>query len=149
MTFNNVAASFTLNSATRITATVPTGATTGRIRVTTPSGTATSGADFIVTHLSHARTVSLRLREHLVAKGEVTVADGFAVCLQNVPVKIQRNASGDWRIVASTVTGTDGTYRLRIPDRPGDYRAKVKKLALAGGGFCGQDHSPSKHHRHR
>src|SRR6266511_1985072 len=36
VTFNNVSASFTVNSSTKITATVPSGATDGRIRVTTP-----------------------------------------------------------------------------------------------------------------
>jgi len=50
VTFNNVAASqFTVVSDTRITATVPSGATTGRIRVTTAGGTATSATDFTVT----------------------------------------------------------------------------------------------------
>jgi hypothetical protein len=50
VTFNNVAASqFTVVSDTRITATVPSGATTGRIRVTTAGGTATSSTDFTVT----------------------------------------------------------------------------------------------------
>ena len=50
VTFNNVAASqFTVASDTHITATVPSGATTGRIRVTTAGGTATSQTDFTVT----------------------------------------------------------------------------------------------------
>jgi hypothetical protein len=50
VTFNNVAASqFTVVSDTQITATVPSGATTGRIRVTTAGGTATSATDFTVT----------------------------------------------------------------------------------------------------
>jgi hypothetical protein len=50
VTFNNVAASqFTVVSDTHITATVPSGATTGRIRVTTAGGTATSATDFTVT----------------------------------------------------------------------------------------------------
>ena len=50
VTFNSVnAASFTVNSATQITSIVPTGATTGKVAVTTPGGTATSAADFTVT----------------------------------------------------------------------------------------------------
>ena len=40
--FNGTSASFTVNSATQITATVPTGATSGPIRVTNAIGTATS-----------------------------------------------------------------------------------------------------------
>ncbi len=46
--FNGITASFTVNSATSITSTVPLGATTGKITVTTGSGTATSNADFPV-----------------------------------------------------------------------------------------------------
>ncbi len=49
VTFNGRAATFTVNSPTRITATVPVGATSGRITVTTPSGTATSALNFLVT----------------------------------------------------------------------------------------------------
>jgi hypothetical protein len=46
--FNGVAASFTVNSATQITATVPAGATSGPISVTTPGGTAQSTASMTV-----------------------------------------------------------------------------------------------------
>jgi Carboxypeptidase regulatory-like domain len=47
--FNATAATqFTVNSATQITATVPAGATTGRIKVTTSGGTVTSGGPFRV-----------------------------------------------------------------------------------------------------
>jgi len=49
VTFNLVSATFTVNSATHITAVVPAGATTGPIRVTTPLGTATSATSFTVT----------------------------------------------------------------------------------------------------
>jgi len=48
--FNGTAAtSFAVVSNTRIDTTVPTGATTGKISVTTPGGTATSASDFTVT----------------------------------------------------------------------------------------------------
>jgi uncharacterized repeat protein (TIGR03803 family) len=47
--FNGVAATFTVNSDTQISTTVPTGAQTGKIQVTTPGGNATSATDFTVT----------------------------------------------------------------------------------------------------
>lgn len=46
--FNGVSASFTINSDTSITATVPAGATTGPISVTNPDGTGSSAQNFIV-----------------------------------------------------------------------------------------------------
>jgi uncharacterized repeat protein (TIGR03803 family) len=48
VTFNGVAATFTVVSDTYIQATVPTGATTGSIEVTAPSGTLTSNVAFQV-----------------------------------------------------------------------------------------------------
>lgn len=49
VTFNRVAAAFTVTSATQLTATVPAGATTGPVAVTASGGTAASAASFIVT----------------------------------------------------------------------------------------------------
>jgi uncharacterized delta-60 repeat protein len=49
VTFNGVnAPQFTVNCPTQITVTVPPGTVTGRIRVTTPNGTATSDNDFVL-----------------------------------------------------------------------------------------------------
>ena len=57
--FNTTSATtFTVNSATQITATVPTGATTGKISVTTSSGTGLSGPNFTVTLPSSPSTVT-------------------------------------------------------------------------------------------
>jgi uncharacterized repeat protein (TIGR03803 family) len=48
VSFNGTAAAFTVVSDTEITATVPTGATSGQVTVTTPSGTLTSNKPFRV-----------------------------------------------------------------------------------------------------
>jgi IPT/TIG domain/Secretion system C-terminal sorting domain len=58
--FNGVnAPGFTVVSATQLTVTVPTGATSGTISVTTPGGTATSANVFTVTTTTRAQTASI------------------------------------------------------------------------------------------
>jgi len=49
VTFNGVSANFGVTAATQISATVPAGATTGKITVKTTGGTATSASNFVVT----------------------------------------------------------------------------------------------------
>ena len=48
VSFNDTAASFTVVSGTEITATVPSGATTGKVQVVTPTGTVESKGKFQV-----------------------------------------------------------------------------------------------------
>jgi uncharacterized repeat protein (TIGR03803 family) len=48
VSFNGTATAFTVVSSTEITTTVPDGATTGQVAVTTPSGTLTSNVNFYV-----------------------------------------------------------------------------------------------------
>jgi uncharacterized repeat protein (TIGR03803 family) len=50
VTFNGTTAAFTVVSDTEITATVPTGATTGTVKMTTPGGPLSSNIAFRVTH---------------------------------------------------------------------------------------------------
>jgi hypothetical protein len=76
-----------------------------------------------------------------VARGEVSAADGFADCVQNVTVRIQRRVSGDWRTVELTTTDATGLYRERIPDRSGPYRSVARKLVL-GSDVCTRARSP-------
>ena len=149
--FNNVEATFTVDSDTQITATVPTGATTGPITVTTPGGTATSTTNFEVTVpvTRHATVVTLELRKHLVARGKVMVPDGFNACRSGATVKIQRWRNGAWRTIETDVTGSVGRYREHLADRTGRYRAVVKKRALNGGtDVCRRDVSPVRRHTH-
>ncbi len=62
--FNGVAATFIVNSGVQISATVPGGATTGPISVTTPNGVANSAVNFVITtsiandHFANAQTLT-------------------------------------------------------------------------------------------
>jgi hypothetical protein len=145
VSFNNVnATTFHVDSATQITATVPTGATTGKIKVTAPAGTATSTTDFTVTVITvHSRSITLSLRKHLVARGKVSVGDGFTACAATVPVKIQRRVSGHWKTVGSTTTTSTGAYKKRIPNKHGKYRARATRVAMnSGADVCKRATSP-------
>jgi hypothetical protein len=128
-------------SPTTLSVLVPSGAADGPIRVTT--FTTTGGQAFSATLFqtpppdcptglptTHARSVSLSLRKHLVARGKVSVGDGFTDCAASVPVKIQHRVSGRWKTVGSTTTTATGAYNKRIRDRAGKYRAKAPSVSL-------------------
>src|SRR5207244_11342896 len=57
VTFGDVTATFVVNSATQVTATVPTAAITSKITMITPGGVATSSVTFMVTHSLLGRCV--------------------------------------------------------------------------------------------
>jgi len=139
--FNGVAAGFSVQSSTRITATVPPGATSGRISVTASSHTATSSGSFTVTGGSgaHERTISLGLSGHLIASGNVVANDGYQACASNVPVVIKRYRHGRWHWVTTTATRADGGYRTFVRNRRGRYRAHAKRITLVNGEICGKD----------
>jgi len=149
--FNGTAAvTVGTSTATSVTATVPTGATTGKIAVTATAGTATSATDFTVTTVTkHQRSVSLKLKGSLTASGTVKVADGFNACRSNVTVEIQRLKNGTWTKVGSDKTTSDGKYKKALEDKSGKYRAIAKKKTLNGGDdICVADTSPTVKHTH-
>jgi hypothetical protein len=120
---------------TQLSVVVPSDAADGPIRVNTFNEVIGEGAvlsatafqvpppDVTCAPADHARSITLSLRKHLVARGKVSVADGFTDCAASVPVKVQRRVSGRWRTVGRTTTTDTGTYKKRIKDRPGKYRS--------------------------
>jgi hypothetical protein len=114
---------------------VPSDAADGPIRVSTFNDVVGEGAvlsgtafqvpppDVICLPSNHARSITLSLRRHLVARGNVIALDGFTDCAASVPVRIQRRVSERWRTVGRTTTTETGAYKKRIKDRPGKYRS--------------------------
>jgi hypothetical protein len=148
VTFNGVKATgFKVNKAgTQVTVTVPSRATTGKIAVTTPAGTATSTGTFTVSIL-HDRVLSLRLRRHLVARGRLAVADGHAACVDTVRISIQRRSDGRWRTIKRGTTNGFGRYRVGLRDVAGRFRAKAPRVVLNGGAdLCSRAISPVRRH---
>lgn len=149
------AATWAVVNDTTATATVPTGAVTGYILVTTPGSDVSSNTSFTVTTGAcgagsgeHDRSLTLTIKNHLTAKGRLTVTDGFNECRSDATVKIQRFASGKWKTVGTDTTTGVGNYRVNLPDKPGKYRASVEKTELNGGDdVCVAVRSaPVKHH---
>jgi subtilisin-like proprotein convertase family protein len=137
--FNGVAATtFSVASAAQIVATVPAGATTGPVSVTTPGGTGNSSTAFVV---KHARSVTLSLPGSS-AEGTVTVLDGFSACASAVPVKIQHRVGPHWRTIGTATTAAGGSYTLGGAAASGRYRAIAKLVTLVTGDVCLKDRSP-------
>jgi hypothetical protein len=95
----------------------------------------------------HARSVSLRLVKHLVARGRVGVPDGYGPCASGEQVLIQRKR-GSWVTVKKAVTGSAGAFRAALMDRPGRYRALVRKVTEKPGHQCGPARSVVRRHSH-
>jgi hypothetical protein len=137
VTFGGVAATtFTVDSPTQITATIPATAVTGPIAVTTSAGTGTSTSNFTVTTTvtEHDRDVTLNLKGHLTAKGKVTSdLDG---CTDGVTVKVQRRKNDTWKTVANVDTNDAGKYVADIGDRDGRYRALAPAVDAGPNDAC-------------
>ena len=149
LTFNDAAQpAFSINGAgTTITTTVPPGATTGTIRIWTTFGAASSADAFVVTTpVTRARALSMKMWGHLKVSGQLSTNDGTTTCSAGVPVQIQRHRRSGWHAVGTQTTLADGTYKGRIGDRPGTYRAKVVATTLESGDTCGRAFSPWVHH---
>ncbi|MGD0998211.1 MAG: GDSL-type esterase/lipase family protein [Thermoleophilia bacterium] len=131
--FGGVTARFTVNSATQISATVPFGAGTGTITVTTPGGVATSAASFTVVRVTPKLTLKLsglkkgvlKLGRRLTAKGTVTPV---SLAGGKVTFTVQRKRDGKWRRVTSLVQtiGAGGACSWKCkPARRGSYRLRA------------------------
>ncbi len=135
LTFGGIpAVGFQVTSPTTITATVPTGAGSGPLAVTTPGGNATSTASFSV---SHPRRISAALSGSHSAKGTVTATDGFAKCASSVQVNLKRQKKdGGWSQVGSARTQTNGKYSVGGTKNKAKYKAIAQQTTLPSGDVC-------------
>ena len=101
--FNGASASFTVDSATQITATVPNTATTGLISVTNPDGTAFSASAFVVPTV--AVILPSSILEGSTGTGELTVTE---ILTNDITVVLSSSSSSDLT-VETPVTIFEGT----------------------------------------
>jgi hypothetical protein len=121
VTFNGAPATFTVNSDTQVTATVPSDATSGPIGVTTPGGTATSSSSFTVTVPPAAPSISGFSPTSGRQGTVVTVTGGGFTGTTSVTFN-GRNAS--FSVV------TDGELRATVP--PGGKTGPIRVTTPAG-----------------
>jgi subtilisin-like proprotein convertase family protein len=134
-------ASFTVNSATQITAKVPAGATTGPVAVTNPGGTGASTQKFVV---RHGRSASLNITSSK-ASGRLLATDGYSKSAAGVTVKLQKRTLGIWHTVASKRTNATGRYSFS-GHFSGRFRILAPNVTLATGDIGLQATSPTISH---
>ena len=142
--FNGVSATTVgTSTATSVTATVPTGATTGTIAVTTAGGTATSTGVYTVTTAPISRTVSFHSEKHSRVAG--SVSSGTAACRSLMQVVIQKQKHGAWKWADTTSSRKNGSFKTYIPPSHGTFRAKVNQTTLVNGIVCAKSFSSTIH----
>jgi hypothetical protein len=100
--------------------------------------------------VTYSRTVDLRLSGHLRATGRID-AGTAEVCSSLVSVSIERKSRGGWTRLRTKTTQADGTFRLKLTDQNGRYRAAVEEVGghNADGAYtCGPATSTLVRHQH-
>jgi hypothetical protein len=119
VTFNGKGSSYTVNSSTSITATVPSGATTGPISVTTPGGTGSTSSSFAVIApptITGFSPTSGRAGRQVTITG-TSFTDASSVKLGTAPVKFTVNSAT--RITATVPTIARGYYKWSVTNPAG------------------------------
>jgi DNA/RNA endonuclease G (NUC1) len=156
VSFHGTSAAFTVNSNTQITATVPTGATSGTISVIAPGGQATSSSSFTVTSGGGGGTGALVISQVYGGGGnsgatykndfiELYNAGSTAVSLSTYAVQYASATGSSWSATNLTgsiapghyyliqeAAGSGGTTALPTPEATGTIAmsATAAKVAL-------------------
>jgi hypothetical protein len=96
----------------------------------------------------HERSVSLSLSRHVLAKGIVMATEAVPACWQGQEVTIEHRVEGVWVPLVDARTKADGSFRVKVGDETGAYRARIGTFDLAAGDHCGPAISPRSVHRH-
>jgi hypothetical protein len=93
------------------------------------------------------RTITLSLSRHLIAEGVLN--GGTTRCTARNPVIIERLVDGQWVVMGTIKTKDDGSFKVRLPDRQGTYRARApRKEFRVPPVICGRAVSARATHQH-
>jgi YD repeat-containing protein len=123
VTFNGTAATVTASTATSITTSVPAGATSGTIALTTPLGSATSSSPFVVGTAALPPTIT-GFTPSIGTSGTSLTVNGTnfdTVVLNN---RLALNLTGAW-----PTTGSATSLQTTVPAGAGSGRVSVRNLA--------------------
>jgi uncharacterized repeat protein (TIGR03803 family) len=112
VTFNGTAAAFTVISSSEITTSVPTGATSGSVAVTTPGGTLTSNVPFVIAKSPTSTSVTSSLNPSAVGQSvtfTATVSSSSVTPAGTVTFKNGSATLGTATLVAGAATLTTTT----------------------------------------
>ena len=118
VSFNGTGATVSSATATQLVVTVPTGATTGAVGVTSPVGTASSGSPFVVTTNLAPTITGFSPTTGLAGTAITVTGTNFDTLLPNdrtrVNVAYAQLSSGTTTSVTGTVPGSTGSGRISI-----------------------------------
>ena len=132
VSFNNAPATFTVNSASQLTATLPAPASTGRIRVTTAVGTATSNTNFTVT-TPPAVTLTATPATRTINAGQTTTYD-VNMSRANYPGAVSLSVSGQpaGTTVSFSSNNTTGSFSRLSVTPPLNTTGATYNLTIRG-----------------
>ncbi|GEM_PF-305424 len=121
--YNGQSASYTVNTSTQITATLPSGATTGPISVTTPSGTGTSSTDFTVNVLPTFTVLDSDITCFNAGNGTITITVTGGAMPYEYRYKKDSGSFGSW---TSFTDDDDDDVEIIGNLGPGVYTVEIR-----------------------
>lgn len=95
---------------------------------------------------THRMKITLRLRNHLTARGRISAPDGFSDCAVTAPVRLGKKRDGVYYPVGKLLfTDAEGRFKTQLRDRKGRYLALVEASAFDLSHRCDQAVAFARH----